>query len=138
MLEMSAKAVSLLFGFREGDDEYPCYYCGVLTSLLDAERFHVCAGHQREYGEVGAEEMRKRYPLTGKDERNPEFFRDEREHHLVRARALTPEELRLIIQRGCAYEREHAQALLDGKTLAENELEWLGNSAEQFIDSWCE
>jgi hypothetical protein len=135
MFEISAEKAIQLFGFKEGGTEYPCHYCGALTTLLDPETFHVCADHQREYGKVGFHEMQKKYPLAGKEDRNPEFFKAQREQSVARAQKLTPDELRIIVERGYYYQKKHAQALLDGNTLTENELDVLGHNVDEFLDN---
>lgn len=135
MIFIGQSMASVLYGFKETDDNgYPCYYCGELTTQLDEEAFHVCVEHQREYGMVGFTEMEKRYPLAGKDERNPEYFTSESERRIARAKELKPTELEIIIKQGCSPEREHARTLLDGGTLTQSEMAWLGARAEQLID----
>ncbi len=137
MFSISHTVANILFGFKEsGGSDYPCHYCGVLTTLLDAEDIHVCDDHQREYANLGYDAMKQKYPLAGKDERNPEFFKARTQYYLERARRLTKNELKLLIKRGCMYEQEYAQAILDGKTLEEQQMEWLGRSAKQYIDNW--
>ena len=132
--------VSLAYGFKDyGGRGYPCHWCGKVTTLLDAEDFHVCEEHQRERITTDYDVMKAKYPHAGEDERNPEFFRKRTERYIARAKRLTEKELRLLVQRGCKYEQEYAQAALDGKKLDgfdEKELEWLGQSAEQYIDDW--
>ena len=136
-MDALSRLVCLMFGFKpSGGTRYPCHWCGILTTLLDAENFHVCKKCQEEYIEIGYKSMDEKYPLAGKDERNPLFFKEETERHIARAKRLTKEELLLVIERGCVYEKEYAQAILDGKTLTENEMEWLGQSVEQYIDHW--
>jgi len=79
MVDLS-RLVYLVFGFKPSDGSgYPCHWCGVLTTLLDAEDFHVCEQHQREYIAIGYGAMKKKYPLAGTDERNPEFFKKQTE-----------------------------------------------------------
>jgi hypothetical protein len=124
-------------GFRSsGGHRYPCHWCGILTTLLDAEDFHVCQQCQKEYIAVGYSAMKEKYPLTGKDERNSLFFEEETKRNIARAKRLTKEELLLIVERGAAWAQENAQAVLDGKTLDDNELDHLGHSAEQYVDTW--
>lgn len=68
--------VKMLYGFKQsGGSGYPCHWCGVPTTLLDAERFHVCDGCQREEIRTSYVAMKAKYPNAGTDERNPEFFR---------------------------------------------------------------
>lgn len=131
MLEMSAKTANLLYGFKEGGGSgYPCVWCGVLTTLIDAEHITVCAEHQREYGEIGFAKMGEKYPLFDKDERNPEFFKAQRERHLKRARELTPQELTMITEYFIQGGKEVAQKVLDGIVVSEDEMEFLGYFAE--------
>lgn len=124
-------------GFRSADGpHYPCHWCGTLTTLLDAEDFHVCQRCQEEYIATDYDAMKRKYPLVGTDERNPMFFTKQTKRHVARARRLTNKELLLILERGAGLDRDHAQMLLDGKTLSENELDFLGGSAEQYVDNW--
>ena len=61
MVDLS-RLVYLVFGFKPSDGSgYPCHWCGVLTTLLDAEDFHVCEQHQREYIAIGYGAMKKKY-----------------------------------------------------------------------------
>lgn len=137
-MDALSKLVCVVFGFRSSDGPgYPCHWCGVVTKMRNAEDFSACRKCQQDYIALGYQGMRDKYPLTGKDERNPRFFKEETERHLARAKSLTPDELRLLIERGCVYEREFAQAILNGKKLDEFEpweIEWLGSSAEQYVD----
>ncbi|OGG80554.1 hypothetical protein A3A39_01550 [Candidatus Kaiserbacteria bacterium RIFCSPLOWO2_01_FULL_54_13] len=136
-MDVLSKFVCLAFGFKpSAGSGYPCHWCGILTTLLDAEDFHVCEKHQQEYIEIGYGAMKEKYPLAGTDERNPTFFKERADCHVARAKRLTKEELLLIIERGAGFDRNHAQMALDGKTLSENELDFLGQSAEQYIDDW--
>ena len=136
-MDALSKFVCLAFGFRSsGGPRYPCHWCGILTTLRNAEDFSACQKCQGEYIEIGYKGMEEKYPLAGKDERNSLFFKEETERHIARAKRLTKEELLLVIERGCVYEKGYAQAILDGKTPTENEMEWLGQSAEQYIDRW--
>ncbi len=139
-MDVLSKFVYVVFGFRASEGPgYPCHWCGVVTQLRDAEDFSACRACQKDYINLGYQGMRDKYPLTGKDERNPRFFKEESERHVARAHHLTPDELRLLIERGCVYEKGFAQAILDGKTLDKFEpweIEWLGSSAEQYIDHW--
>ena len=124
--------VNLLFGLKPSNGpEYPCYWCGILTTLLDAEDFHVCNEHQQESVKIDYDEMEKKYPLAGQDERNLMFFEEQTERHIVRAERLTSDEVHLLIQRGCFFEQGYAQSILDGKQLEEicackiAELRWI-------------
>ncbi|MBC7836635.1 hypothetical protein H7X87_02545 [Acetobacteraceae bacterium] len=136
-MDALSSLVCAMLGFKQsGGPRYPCHYCGILTILLDAEDFHVCDEHQREYIAIGYNAMMKKYPLAGTDERNPTFFKEQQERRVARGRSLTTDELRLLAQRGCKYEQEYAQAILDGKTLDEGEMHWLGTAAEQYVDAW--
>ena len=83
--------------------------------------------------------MKAKYPHAGTDERNPEFFKKQTERYVSRAKRLTQGELHLLVQRGCVYEKGYAQDILSGKRFDEfdeKDLEWLGHSAEQYIDDW--
>lgn len=139
-MDVLSALVSYAFGFKQsGRSGYPCHWCGTVTTLFDAEDFHVCRKHQLEYIEIGYDAMKVKYPLAGEDQRNPEFFKKQTERYIARAKRLTKDELHLLVQRGCKYEQEYAQAMLDGKTLDEldeKEIEWLGRSAEQYVDDW--
>jgi hypothetical protein len=107
--------------------------------LLDAEDFHVCKKHQLEYIEIGYDAMKAKYPLAGEDARNPTFFKKRDEHYIARGRRLTHDELRLLVQRACHYEKGYAQEILDGKPLEafdERQIWLLGHAAEQYIDDW--
>jgi len=54
--------VYLLLGLRpSGGSGRPCFWCGVRTDLLDAERLHVCAEHQIEEAAIGFFAMKKKY-----------------------------------------------------------------------------
>jgi|GEM_PF-2456715 len=136
-MDLISTLVRAVFGFRpSGGPGYPCYWCGVVTTLFDAERFHVCAPCQEECIARDHSTMKAKYPLAGKDERNTLFFEEERQRHIARAKRLTKEELQLIIERGAAYDKDSAQMAVDGKTMNEDELDFLGHSAEQYIDEW--
>ena len=139
-MDVLSALVSYAFGFKlSGGRGYPCHWCGKVTTLLDAEDFHVCEEHQHERITTDCDAMKAKYPLAGEDERNPQFFKKQTERYIARARRLTNNELRLLVQRGCKYEQEYAQTALDGKKLDEfdeKELEWLGHSAEQYVDDW--
>lgn len=136
MDDLSAAVYLALSGRRRTQNEYPCTWCGILTTILDAEDFHVCPEHQREYATTDYAVMREKYPLAGKDERNPAFFRARHERLVSRARSLSIRELRLILKRGMGADRDHAQIILDRGTLSPNGMEFLGGSAEQYVDTW--
>jgi|SRR3989344_2844536 len=136
-MDALSRFVCLVRGFRSsGGSRYPCHWCGILTTLLDAEDFFVCERCQNEYMASTHEAMKEKYPLAGTDERNSLFFKEQTGRHIARAKRLTNEELHLLIQRGCVYEKGYAQDILDGKTLDERAMEWLGMSAEQYVDNW--
>ncbi len=136
-MDALSSLVCVMLGFKQsGGPRYPCYYCGILTILLDAEDFRVCHEHQREYIAIGYNAMMKKYPLAGTDERNPLFFKEQAERHIARAKRLTKRELQLIVERGAGWDRDQAQMVLDGKLLSENELDFLGHSAGQYVDAW--
>ncbi len=132
--------VGVLHGFKSSDGPgYPCYWCGVVTKLRDAEDYSTCRACQEEEITLGYQGMKDKYPLAGKGERNSRFFKERSERHLARAYRLTPDELRLLIERGGLHEKECAQAILDGKKIDEFEpwhIELMGSSAEQYIDRW--
>jgi hypothetical protein len=71
---VTSKDVSLAYGFKQGKDESPCFWCGKPTTLVDAEEFIVCKPCQHEQIEIGIALMRKKYPLAGEPERNLDFF----------------------------------------------------------------
>jgi len=139
-MDVLSALVSLAYGFKDfGGRGYPCHWCGEVTTLLDAEDFHVCKKHQLEYIEIGYDAMQAKYPLAGEDARNPTFFEKRDEHYITRGRRLTLDELRLLVQRACHYEKIAAQEILDGKALEEfdeRQIWSLGHAAEQYIDDW--
>ncbi len=136
-MDALSKLVCRARGFRSsGGHRYPCHWCGILTTLLDAEDFHVCQQCQQEYIAIDYDAMRKKYPLAGTDERNSLFFKEKTKRYVARAKRVTKKELLLIVERGAGWDRDHAQMALDGKTLGENELDFLGHSAEQYVDDW--
>ncbi len=65
---------------RQGVELYPCWFCGKLTALFDAdgEGFRVCGPCQKEEKSLTPEAMRAKYPHTGNVARNPEFFANRR------------------------------------------------------------
>ena len=73
-MSIQERVVRALLGFREGNEGFPCWFFGVFTTVTDAEDFHVCVGCQKGEIEIGYEAMKIKYPHTGEDARNPEFF----------------------------------------------------------------
>lgn len=128
--------VAVLHGFKEElRRPRPCHWCGAVTTLLDAEDFHICQEHQIEYIELGHAAMKAKFPLAGKNDRNPQFFTAQAEACRERAKRLTKRELRLIRKRGAGYEQDAVKAFREG-TISDDDLEFLGSSAEQYIDDW--
>ncbi len=128
--------VAALHGFKESTRRpYPCHWCGTVTPLLDAEDFHVCEEHQIEYARLGYAPMKAKFPLAGKNERNPQFFTAQAQAYRERAQRLTKRELRLIHKRGAGYDKDAVEDFRKG-TISDEDLEFLGSSAEQYIDDW--
>jgi hypothetical protein len=138
MLSVSHKVANVLFGFKQGGSEYPCHWCGIPTDLRNAEDFHVCDAHQREEGEIGYDAMKAKYPLAGKENRNPEFFQTRREHYANRAARITHEEARLLIERGKLYAHvgNISNKILRGESLEDWEIQHIGYQADCLLDRW--
>ena len=65
---------SIRLAERRDAEPYPCHWCGQLTTLFDAEDFHVCRSCQNEEVQLGYDRMKVKYPNAGTDARNPGYF----------------------------------------------------------------
>ena len=60
-----------MFSFEKVGMNYPCHFCGEITTRLDDYNFHQC----EKCAKIGNREaLAAMYPLAGTDERNPEYF----------------------------------------------------------------
>ena len=122
-------------GLKETHHKRPCGWCGGLTVLINAEHFYECHECQIDYVVSGYDEMKAKYPLAGKDERNPEMYAAEKARYLARAERVTPEELLLLEERGYGLAKDLVNEFRAG-TMDEKSKELLGQELEQRIDHW--
>lgn len=122
-----------LLGFKEGYDPRPCYWCGVMTQLRNAEDFEACEQCQKEYIRLGYDAMSELYPLKGKDERNPQFFIEQSERWRERVARLTDDELTFMTGKNGLILDEAIQRL-KGKVATQWDIELIGDFAEFYID----
>ena len=134
--KLTGRLLQGLFGHKETGTASPCYYCGVITRLLNFEDFRVCERCQKLQVELSYDEMCERYPLRGKDERNQEWFDIEKKTFVERARRLTKQEIEILeasLESEHPFIREALDNIKKGDA-TESELLFLGRRAEYILD----